>query len=569
MLKLGMFAVWIACLVATCVGAAPLPSGGGAAPLDVTLEGGAKVAPDAELKQDVLVLDGEKGSYAHCPAPTGGRLRNFRVEVNVRPDQVRASSIPIAWPGCFMIYLSGENKPWVWVETEKGRTIHAATEPLPPGRWSQLAFEYRADDAGLFFVNGRSVLTIHGEGALKQGGPELWFGRYYYKDPKDGKEYDGYMKGAVGLPRVTRLPDDDRLAVDLSGLHNAINVSWGDSIVVGKGWRALNKPAHVAPFVAECKRLGVKKVFLRVDHEFITQYCERRMPPDHWYMKALAAVEGDMIATLIRGCREAGLKVYAYQTIFDMGSPTSVMYGGTAPFPWESQFTLAHPEILTQSRDGKKRQWGVPCYAYPEARKYMVGIFQHLMSKWDFDGAYVCTRTHSFPAAFADEFGYNQPIVDEFRRRHGVDIRTQDFSKPQWWDLQGEYLTQLLREMRAALRGKEIIFAMPRSDTIGPPYGNMRLDWRTWCQEKLVDGLVLGVTSGGWHYPNTMHLPGYVQSEQDSVGMRDLKYDLGDWFGPACKAAGVELYLQRGTFFAEAERDELKLPGMTGFMASF
>lgn len=550
---------------ATC---APLPAGNEVPPLDVTLEGGARIAADGELKTEVLLLDGQAGCYGHCAAPAG-HPRNFRVEVSFRPDELRASTIPIAWPGCFMIYLSGEGKPWVWLETEKGRTIHASPEPLPAARWCRLAFEYRADDQGLLWVNGRSVLTIDGRGALKAGGPELWFGRYYWKDPKDGKEYESWMKGAVALPRIVALPDDDRLQVDLSAMRNAINVSWGDAIVVGKGWQALNKPEHVAPFVAHCRRLGVKKVFLRCDHEFIMQYCERRMPPGHWYLKALEAVEGDMLAALVRGCHQAGMKVYGYQSIYDLGSPTSVLYGGSAPFPWQSQFTIDHPEYLVESRDGKKRQWGVLCYAYPEARAYMVGVFKHELARWDFDGAYVCTRTHSYPAEFADEYGYNQPLAEEYRRRHGVDLRTQEFSKPQWWDLQGEYLTQLLRELRAATPGKELIVAIPRSDTIGPPYGNMRLDWRTWCQEKLVDGIVLGVTSGGWHYPDTMNRPGYVQSEQDGVAMRELDYDLGEWFGPACQAAGVELYLSRGTFYAEREREALKNRGMTGFMAGF
>ncbi len=77
--------------------------------------------------------------------------------------------------------------------------------------------------------------------------------------------------------------------------------------------------------------------------------------------------------------------------------------------------------------------------------------------------------------------------------------------------------------------------------------------------------MVLGIISGGWHYPNTMGLPGYVQSQQDNVGMRDLDYDLKDWFGPVCQASGVELYLSRTTFLADAERDVLKYPGMTGF----
>lgn len=549
---------------------APLPTGVPDESLDVTLEGGARVIADEQLGTDVLLLDGAEGSYAHCPAPQSwGRLRNFRVDVKLRLDQFRASSIPIALPGSFMLYLNGQGNPWLIIFTDKGRVIFTAPDPVAPTVWTDIAFEYRADDIGLLYVNGRSVASFKGRGPLIQGGKDIWLGRYYWKDPKDNKEYEQWLKGAIAMPRITILPDDDRLQLDTTGMSNAMNVSWGDAIVVGKGWRKLNKPEHVPHLVDHCKRLGVKKLFLRCSHEFIMNFCERRMKEDHWYIKAINAVEGDIAAEIIRQSHAAGIKLYAYSTIFDEGSPPSVLYGGGTPYFWQSHFTIEHPEYLVESCDGQKRQWGVLCYAYPQARQYIIGVFRHMLDKWPFDGLYICTRTHSYPAEFADQFGYNKPIAEEFKRRHGVNIRTQEFSKPQWYDLQGEYLTQLLREFRAEFADKEIHIAIPRSDYLGPPYGNMRLDWRTWCQEKLIDGLILGPISGAFHYPNTRNRPGYIQSQQDNIGMRDLDYDLGKWFGPACKQAGVELYFQRSAIYSDAERDLLKHPGMTGFMVGF
>ncbi|MBM4080194.1 MAG: hypothetical protein FJ278_10890 [Planctomycetes bacterium] len=554
-------------LLASWAASAPLPSGVAGQSLDLALEGGAKIGADEELKADALALDGQPGTYARCPAPEGwGRLRNFRVDVKARIDQYRAGSVPFGWPGSFLIYISGHGMPWVLLETDQGRIMLAGTEPVPPTRWLDIAFEYRADDICLLWVNKRSVASLHGRGPLKRGGKELWLGRYTYKDEKTGKEDTSWMKGAVAMPRVQVLPDDDRFKLDTTNLANALGVSWGDAIVVNKGWRMLNKPEHAKPLVAECQRMGVKKVFLRCDHEFIMNFCERRMPDDHWYMKAIKAVEGDMMAEIIKECHAAGIKVYAYQSIFDCGSPTTYLYGGNTPYIWQSKFTIAHPEYLVESRDGKERQWGVLCYACPEARQYIISVFKNALAKWPFDGLYICTRSHSKRAEFADQFGYNAPIAEEFKRRHGVDIRTQDFSKPQWWDLQGEYLTQLLREFRQEFRDKEIHIAIPRSDYIGPPFGNMRLDWRTWCQEKLVNGLVLGVNSGAFHYPNSLNRPGYVQSAQDNLAMRPLDFDLGQWFGPVCKAAGVELYLQRSSLASDADRDLLKHPGMKGFM---
>lgn len=538
----------------------------GEATMPVSLHGSAREVTEPGGDQSAIVLDGVPGSYAGVAVPESWKPVSFRVQVRFRLDEKRGGTVPLSWPGCFCVYVDGQGRLRVLLETQSGRMAGSYEQALPLGQDLEVSFEYRASDLCLLYVNGRSVMSLRGRGPLKRGGPELWLGRYQYRDEKTGQDQDAWMKGTVSQVRLSALPDDDRYQMDTTGLTNAINVSFGDAIVVGKGWRQLNRPEHAVELVRECQRRGVKKVFLRCDQEYILEFCDRRMPPDHWYMKALAQIQGDMHAEILRQCHAAGIKVYAYQTIFDCGSPTSVLYGGTSPFPWESRFTIEHPEYLMESRDGKQRQYGVLCYSYPQAREYMVGVLRHLMTKWAFDGLYLCTRTHSQPADFADQFGYNEPIVQEYRRRYGKDLRTEEFSRSEWYDLLGEGLTQLLRDVRQAIPGKEVLVAMPRSDTIGPPYGNMRLDWRRWCEEKLVDGLVVGVISGGWHYPNSMHRPGYIQSEQDEVAMRPLEQDLSESFGATCKASGVELYLSRTSIYSDVDRDLLKLPGMTGFM---
>ncbi len=534
--------------------AEPLPTGEGGETVDVTLEGGARIEVDEKAGGDVIVLDGKPGSYG-------------RIEVKVRVDEVLSATVPLSWRGSFLVYFNGEGRPWVIVETDKGRVTFAGKRPVALGVWHDIVFEYRADDYGMLWVDGRSVVSFHGRGVLGQGEDEMWLGRYHWVDPESGEEHERFMHGAVAQPRLTVLPDDDLLDFGTEGMSNVMNVSWGDAIVVGEGWRKLNRLEHVQHLVNECQRFGVTKMLIRCSGEIIQTFHERRMAEDHWYLSALKDVDGDIRTEIIKQCHAAGIKVYAYSTIFDEGSPTSIKYGNE-PFIWQSHFTIEHPEYLTESRDGTQRQWGVPCFAYPEARRYIISTFEHLMRKWPFDGIYICTRTHSKPAEFADQFGYNQPIVDEFKRRYGVDIRTEEFSHQQWWDLQGEYLTELLREFRQAFADDEIIIGVPRADHIGPPYGNMSLDWRTWCEEKLVDGMVLGVISGGWHYPDTRNLPGYVQSQQDNVGMRDLDYDLGEWFGPWCEQHGVEMYTQQGAFFADDEREMLAHPGMAGLVVN-
>ena len=92
----------------------------------------------------------------------------------------------------------------------------------------------------------------------------------------------------------------------------------------------------------------------------------------------------------------------------------------------------------------------------------------------------------------------------------------------QWRQLRGEYLVSFYRELRAALPGKEIITGIPRGRALGPPYGNLQLDWEGLARARLVDGLVLGVRSGaGLHPP--LYVPhrtiGYRSSEDDQIAI--------------------------------------------------
>jgi len=57
----------------------------------------------------------------------------------------------------------------------------------------------------------------------------------------------------------------------------------------------------------------------------------------------------------------------------------------------------------------------------------------------NFDGLFVCLRSQSRPADFADQFGFNQPIRDEYLKRYGRDIWIEDFDIARGRNLKGEY----------------------------------------------------------------------------------------------------------------------------------
>jgi len=356
-------------------------------------------------------------------------------------------------------------------------------------------------------------------------------------------------------------PDRVQLVSD-----NALNVSWGDQIVVGKGVARLDTPEHIRAALAQWQGMGgITTVYWRISSWIIGNYHVHRKKGYEWYYDPLRDIEAlcDPRAEALSACRALGMKLYAYFTIYDEGSPTSVLYGDKSPFPWQSRFTIEHPEFLACDRTGRKRHHGVMEYWRPEVRRYKTGQACRFLDAYDYDGVYICTRSHSPPAETADAYGFNDVVVAEFQRRFGVDIRTEKFDVQAWRDLRGEGLTLFLRELRGELqrRGKKLAIGVPRLGIIGPPYGNMTLPWRTWVKEKLIDELVIGVKSGNFHYPSQKGRDrerGYLASGDDRFGMQPLLTDVRETYGELCRTHGVKLRTSGNSPFA--------LPPLSGHM---
>lgn len=96
-----------------------------------TVTGGARVQDDADLKSPVLSLDGQKDSMATVPVPAEWQQPiDFRSSVKVRLPAYHSAMAPLARPGVFMFYISGEGKPWVILFAGKQRHVFVAEEPL-------------------------------------------------------------------------------------------------------------------------------------------------------------------------------------------------------------------------------------------------------------------------------------------------------------------------------------------------------------------------------------------------------------------------------------------------------
>jgi hypothetical protein len=97
-----------------------------------------------------------------------------------------------------------------------------------------------------------------------------------------------------------------------------------------------------------------------------------------------------------------------------------------------------------------------------------------------------------------DEFGFEDPVVEEFKKLYGVDLfDTDDFDRSALARLRGEAYTQFYRETRTLVN----IFGKKMRLHIGPwmdikpetgwPQMGLNLDWRTWLEEGLADFITL------------------------------------------------------------------------------
>jgi len=269
----------------------------------------------------------------------------------------------------------------------------------------------------------------------------------------------------------------------------------------------------------------------------------------------------DDVARVPALAHAAGRQAWLYVSLFDEGWPLApsrvravsyhnAMHGRHVA--WQSDLTRLHPDWVTVDRRGRRRQWGVVSLAYPEARRACVELWASLIGPTRFDGLFVCLRSQSRPADHADQFGFNEPVRADFLRRHGVDIRRDDFDVHAWRDLLGGYLTTLLGETRAALARdrRGLALGVARGDVHGPPRGNATLAWREWLNQGLVDHLVIDQHSSQCpsmrHELWPMHRgTGYLQSYLDDDGLPPLAEHLSAIYGPEAAGSGIQLFVAR------------------------
>ena len=345
------------------------------------------------------------------------------------------------------------------------------------------------------------------------------------------------------------------------GQRNIVSVSWGDHLVFGEGeGRHHTLEALCRRMVSWRQDLGAGLIHWRCTRDRIQGRYSAARGHRHFFQARKPRVPWDDFREVPRLAHGLGMGVLLHVSLFDEGWPLlpkqvrersyhNAMHGQHVS--WQTEFSRRNPQYAVTDRTRRQAQWGVLSLAYAEVREHFLGRYRRLLDAGEFDGLFVCLRSQSRPADFADQYGYNEPIRREFLERYGKDIWKEDFDLKAWRELLGDYLTRFFMELRESLPRDAVLAAgVPRGSVLGPPLGNTSLQWDRWVEEGIVDHLVIDQNSSRcpsmWHHLWPMHRGyGYVQNYLDGLGMKPLEEDLMSSYLPVVRGRRVKLYVAR------------------------
>ena len=143
-----------------------------------------------------------------------------------------------------------------------------------------------------------------------------------------------------------------------------------------------------------------------------------------------------------------------------------------------------------------------PCEVYPEVRKLWSGYVDKLIEA-GVDGIDVRSSSHSSRTDEPTEYGFNEPLLEEYRLRYGRNPSTNNIDMQRLAELRGEHYTSFIREASTRVRkaGKKFQVHVhadtfrtdPVHEAMSWMQANIHFDWKTWLLEGLVDGITLRI----------------------------------------------------------------------------
>ena len=180
-----------------------------------------------------------------------------------------------------------------------------------------------------------------------------------------------------------------------------------------------------------------------------------------------------------------------------------------------------------------------PCEAYPEVIKLWSGWIDRTLQT-GVDGVSVRLNSHGGCNDEPNEYGFNEPLLEEYRQRFGVDALEDDLVLQRLPRLRGEHVTAFLRDTATKVRaaGKKMQIHM-HPDAFRPDptprerywsLTNINYDWQSWLEEGLADGSIMRPS----RFEGTPNPP-YGQAERAGISQTLSDPVVGDMLSTAAK----------------------------------
>ncbi len=229
--------------------------------------------------------------------------------------------------------------------------------------------------------------------------------------------------------------------------RNIVSVSWSDHLVFGEADGRLTTVKALNRRMEKWRNeLNAAIIHWRCTRDQINGRFYAGKGYQHFFEAGKSGIDWDDFEVVPELAHQRGMQVFLYISLFDEGWPLlpkkdrEVSYHNRMHcqhVSWQSDFSRQNPQYAVADRALRNHQWGVLCLGYPEVRKHFIRRYLRLLRKGNFDGLFVCLRSQSRPADYADQYGFNDPVSKGYLKRYGVDIRTEDFDLQQWRDLFG------------------------------------------------------------------------------------------------------------------------------------
>lgn len=142
-----------------------------------------------------------------------------------------------------------------------------------------------------------------------------------------------------------------------------------------------------------------------------------------------------------------------------------------------------------------RRKWVSLCPAYPEVRDLFLGIVQHSID-CGADGIDLRAPDAHIRCLEWAMYGFNPPMIEEYRKRYGVDPSTEQYDRAAFCRLAGDFYDQFVEAASVLCRqnGKQIQHHIFVDSDISPEErGPMNIypNWKRWITEGWLDGVTL------------------------------------------------------------------------------